>query len=1653
MPVDHNDDASAKSGSGSEKQSDPGAPAGETSQPRPSEPPVSRRRRRYLTRRNAIILGLLIAAGIVALVFLTLLAYRLGYVDRYVAGQIKDTLATYGIRAEIREFHTAISPQTVEMLDVELYDAQTGEHLGKISRLLATVRIEDLYAFRLQRNINLKDLQIEGLEVWVDFDAQGRSNFRNIHIPPPEPNRRILFAYSTAHVELKNSVIHYGDVEHHLSGEARNVRATIQPDDPSAPTASWMNTVNLSSSNSQFIFDDRPINNIDIEARGRINETRAEIQELVLRSPAAEAHLQGVMDDWRALHYQLNVTSTVDLTQASDFLQSGTTLRGAGSFAGTIAGEGTHYKVDGTIKSDALAADGMRLQGLTITGKGSGEGKAYEANARAIAQLLAAGDFILNSVQLSGRVIGTGSDFRWVGELRAAAEKSYGTTITGLILRDARAEYRDEVLTASGRQLTGSSLSSRDVKVTGGIQASDLRVKNENGVSTAKVANAKVGKIEATNATFNGVNIQDIEANNRNGVIVITLKEAQVGDIRTLGAQTGSINIAGVRITFRKGRLEGSSNDIKVGTATLENGRVEDVKLAKPVVIIEPSGRYRASADLSLGGGVLGEMPLGPAHASLVATGDQVQLNNFVLDALDGRATGNATIARTKNAASHVAADFTNFDLSGLLTALTGRVIPVASRATGKADVAFTGTDFGTATGNINAQLNGQPQNAGSTLTPVSGQLALNADRGLFQIQKASLQTTASTLNATGQFSFEHDSNLRVDLTSTDAAELQRVLVTSGAFPSLYEEFDTYSIELGGRLAFNGVLQGKLTDPIVNGHAELGSLLVKERDLGSLTADIASTPAELRVNNGRLVQANGGGVKFTIIAPRAGENNASIDATLDRANGAALLAALPLNKQTRETIGDTQADVSGNIRVDGLPGAMSGNADLRFGPGKLAGEQLQNMTARATFAGSTVNLESFDINFNAGHVIGSGKYDTKTRAFDIQARGNQIQLDKLIALANRPGLPKITGTADLDATISGNLAAEDFSTYQINFNGTGHDVTIEGRPSGTLALVGRTENKQLTVTFTTGADGLLGPSQVLAARVDLTNKYLPATVESTITNADLTQVLKMILPESSVSLAGRATGTLKASGNLIVENDKQEEVFSLAGLSGTATLTQLSFSVEEAELTAAGPVVIQFSPNEVTFSPTKFTGPGTNVDLAGSVARGPGGRESLTVDGQVNLRIFNGVSTNQNKVSPDVFSSGIADLKLRVSGTYEAPRVTGTASVKDASVAVFMGDERITVTNLTGLIIFNTNLAQIDSLTGKLGGGTLNVSGGARLKGFTLDRFVLDIHGDNVTVNYPQDFRSTVDADLVINGTPQRPVISGDVNVRHTEYTKDIELAELINRRPEPSIEEGGQFSLVEAAWFDNLRVEGRNALVVRNNLANLTASVSLRLNGFVTDPIIEGPITATSGTISFRNNPYDITRGRLDFPPRRGADPLVNLAAESVIRGYRVTASMTGPLSNPEMTVSSEPALPQADVVSLILNGTLTSTETGTSVLAQSGLGTAASLLTDTLINAPVSRASNKLFGLSRLEINPVIAGTTGSTPTARLTVARRVSKDLTITYSTNIASDPNQVLTVEYRLSNRLSFVAQYEQGSLANLSTRNNNYSFEVRFRKRF
>jgi translocation and assembly module TamB len=1306
------------------------------------------------------------------------------------------------------------------------------------------------------------------------------------------------------------------------------------------------------------------------------------------------------------------------------------------------------------------------LKGLNATARGTAQGvENYEAQGRAVAEMLTAGNFQLNLIQIRGGVMGTGSDFRFLGELRAAAARSGATSIANLILSDAEAEYRDGQISGSVPRLAAGNIKTPGANIAG-AQASGVRFNaSEDGKTfTGSAATVNAGTITANGTRINGVNASGITAAGQNGVTNVLARSVVVRGVAASGATLGQINIAGVRLAIQdSGRVQGSSGDINVGTVAFKtgdaktgttDGRAENVRVARPTFVLEPSGRYRASADLSLGGGVLGDIALGAARSAVVATNSEIQLNNFTAEALNGRARGNAVISTAaRSGTSRVNAQFEGLDVGGLLAVLTGRAVPIAGAATGTVNLSMPGTNFEAASGTLNTQFTGETGNDANGRTPLTGELALVATRGQFELQRANLRTGASELTATGQFSFKGDSNLNVNLASTDAAELQRVLVASNLIPALEESLSTYGVGLAGRLDFDGTIRGALDAPLVSGRASLATLLVNGRDLGSLAASIESTPDAVRVPDGRLTQRDGGNAQFALVYPLNGSNDGSLEATLERVDIGSLLAAMPISASGGHGMGvssqqfssqlATVGPTSGRVSVRGIPDALSGNADIRSGPGSINGEPFDEIVAKATFSGTTVNLENLDARFRAGRVTAKGTVDTKTQAFDVQAQGSGVSLAALAGLSGGAA-PPVSGTADFTATAKGNFS--DPRTFDVQINGEGRDVLINGQKAGTLAIVGRTENQKFNLQLTTG---ILGQPQVVSAVVDLSNEDLNTTIETSLTNQDLTQLFATLLPNSNVRVTGRATGTLKASGKLFGENEEGERAFSFNGLRGTAQFSQLVLQIADVQLAAADPLIVQFSPNEIVFDKTQFTGPGTNVVFGGSAALGAGGRQNFSINGELNLRVLNGIS-------PDIFLAGTSRLEVRVAGTFEDPRLTGTASVAGASFSTLLTEQRLTVQNIQGSVRFTADRAQIDSLTGTLGGGRVNVSGGALLVGFTPTDFRFNVRAENVTVPLPQDIRATADANLILQGRTQTQILSGLVTLRRAEYTEDIEIADFINGRREATISEsggdGGEGGFGASLGLD-LRVEGRDALVVRNNLADLVGSVNLQIRGTAEEPIIGGRITVARGTLNFRNDRYELTRAYIDLPARADADPILNIQAEAEIKGYRVIVGLTGPLSSPTAVVRSDPALPQSDVVALITTGDLNRSEEGGATLAQTGFGTATSLLTDTLINNPVQKATDKLFGLNRFEIDPLIAGRGGASPTARLTVGRQINRNLSLTYSTNVTTDQNQVLALEYRVSDRLSFIAQYEQGATNTLRSARDNFSFEIRFRKRF
>src|SRR5918912_157967 len=133
MPVDDRDErakGTTPEGVGPPAPGDTGTP--------PSAQPARRSRwRRYVTRRNALYVALVAVVGAFVLALLAVFLYRTGRVDALISRQIISTLAQYGIRAEVKEFHTALGPRTVQIKGLALYDAQTGARLGRIDTIIA----------------------------------------------------------------------------------------------------------------------------------------------------------------------------------------------------------------------------------------------------------------------------------------------------------------------------------------------------------------------------------------------------------------------------------------------------------------------------------------------------------------------------------------------------------------------------------------------------------------------------------------------------------------------------------------------------------------------------------------------------------------------------------------------------------------------------------------------------------------------------------------------------------------------------------------------------------------------------------------------------------------------------------------------------------------------------------------------------------------------------------------------------------------------------------------------------------------------------------------------------------------------------------------------------------------------------------------------------------------------------------------------------------------------------------------------------------------------------------------------------------------------------------------------------------------------------
>ncbi len=1687
------------------------------------EPAIVRKKgilsaRRLLVGLGATTLSLLVIALIVFAL------YRFGIFDNYIKEQFVTKMAEIGVEFKAETFRVTASPLELVLREATFNDRISGEKLFYVREARLGLSVVDLLSWRLSRDISIDSSDISGAEVWVKFDENGKSNFSNLKFVEDEKGSAVNFKYESVTVAIRDSVVHFGEQSRKISGDAKNVEFFLSPN--GLLNADGQNRYNfdLTSTDSNFVYDTKVVEKIDIRAQGIADNLGADVQKLDVNTPLGQMSLNGTVADWANPRYELDVTSTVDLTQMAMTFSTGTALRGVGNLRGHVSGVGETFRVEASADSESLRADGVYLKAVNVTATVEGTNENYTANGNAVAEMLTFDVFRVDFLKLNGNVRGTGTDFRWVGELQAIAAKGPGLTLGGLFLSDAIAEYKDAEFSASvgnsraqkfaigdtefedlrvrnirlampGGKLdlsapnaTARSFASKDYRLEGltgqnvrvrradgktdvdasnlrsqkaniaganvdGVTAGQLQVRDTRNSTNLELKNLRAGRVESDGTIIEGVETPSLSIENSGGTTIVYSDKSRVARIDTGSAVLGNLNIAGIRLSIRNGTVEGRSNDIDAGNITLTKnaqlatgGTLESVKINRPVFVVERSGRYRASADMSIGGGILGSVDLGAATAKVNINNERAELTDVIASVMDGQVNGAVTIAFNERSQSRIDADFTNLDLAKLAALQSGRIIPIEGSTTGNARLTFQGTNYRTTSGTLNASITANAGNADRGLVPINGNIELVADQGLFDVKTAKLSTEKSGLTASGRFDLKDDeSNLTLALRSTDANEIKRLVEVTGIAPDIEQQIASLQVDLAGNLTFDGTITGNLYDPNVDGRASLDRLILRQREIGSVAANITVNPSGVEFTNGKLVESGGGIADFAVSIPTGGSNNVSVNAKLDGVNAGNLLAALPVDLPSR--ISDLSGRTSGTVDIRGLPNDARGEVNLSATNGTIAGQAFDGLKAKAVFEGTKINLENGEIRVGDGLVSAKGTYDRATTAFDLDLTGKQVPLPLALAfLPPNENIPAISGTFDVTAKAIGE--SDRPPSYDVKFDGVARSVTIGESAIGDVNINGRTVNQELTATVVAT---LAERQQIINASLNFGSDLLPFRVTTAFDQSPLLPYFAFVPQLKGVPISGTGTGTINFGGNLRKPNDKGELVFDTSDLNGSAQFSQLALNIQDTPLTAVEPLSVKFSTREIVFENAKFAGGGSNVTISGTKAFTDNGVNDLSVDGRISLNLL-------NLAVKDTFFAGNADVAIRIAGPNKTARLSGTASTENASVAAFIGTDRLTLERIKTRVIFTSNQAEIEQMTGYLGGGKFIATGGALLSGLKLDTFRISLNGDNVTVPLPQDFLTTGDAQLEISGIRRNSLddleitIAGRVFAKRSLYSKDIDLANLVGGRRERSL--SGGVTSIRPPRFD-LIIEGRDALIVRNNIADLTASVSLTLTGDANNPRLSGRITATSGTLLYRKERYEVQRGTLEFPPDSEIEPVINLQAETEIGGYQIFVNLSGPLKDTERlaaNVRSSPALPSADVVSLITTGSLSNTAGGIPTLAQTGINTAAEILTDSIFNNPIRKATDKLFGLNVFEIDPTISSQQVN-PSARLTVGRQINNNLRVTYATNLSQDQNQVLALEYRVSNKLSFVAQFEQRSLSNVTRNRDNFSVEIRFRRRF
>ena len=116
--------------------------------------------------------------------------------------------------------------------------------------------------------------------------------------------------------------------------------------------------------------------------------------------------------------------------------------------------------------------------------------------------------------------------------------------------------------------------------------------------------------------------------------------------------------------------------------------------------------------------------------------------------------------------------------------------------------------------------------------------------------------------------------------------------------------------------------------------------------------------------------------------------------------------------------------------------------------------------------------------------------------------------------------------------------------------------------------------------------------------------------------------------------------------------------------------------------------------------------------------------------------------------------------------------------------------------------------------------------------------------GQDMILRYPEGMRSTVDAELALQGPATAPMVTGTVNVKNASWARGFGASSNLfsglagGEAPLPSVE--GHVAATSNVRFD-VRLVAPGTLRIDNDQARVVASADLNLRGTLDRPILLG--------------------------------------------------------------------------------------------------------------------------------------------------------------------------------------------------------------------